>query len=135
MRYPRRIYLLALASVLLCGCTSYDQDGALVRRHFGYVRVITPPVGADGASVQSLRIDTLGMWVDVDRRAGAKQQGSGAGVGWRSDQRDFFPMDARVPTDCRFVLRVANNAQFEQARNLIESQPSWRGGCVITDQH
>ncbi|MFN3463701.1 MAG: hypothetical protein ACK4X1_06435 [Terricaulis sp.] len=135
MRGSLRPFLLALFAVVMCGCASYDEDGALVRRHFGYVRVITPAVGGDGASVQSLRIETLGMWLDVDRRTGARQQGSGAGMGWRSDQRDFFAMDARIPTDCRFVLRVANDTQFEQARTLIESQPSWRGGCVITDQH
>ena len=97
---------------------------------FGYVRVVTPPAGADGSSIQALRIDTLGLWLDIDRRT-AEGQGSGAGIGWRQDERVFAPMDIHDPNDCRFVLRVANDTQFEAARRLIEMNSEWRGGCVI----
>lgn len=112
----------------VCGCTTYNQNGELVRHHFGYVRVVTPQGVATGRQLQALEVETLGLWLDVDRREASGRTGSGAGVGYRHDRREL------IPEGCRVVFRVADAAALRTAWELIRSSSEQGEGiCAVRD--
>jgi hypothetical protein len=118
-----------LGLALCAGCVQYTEDGSLVRHHLGYVKVITPPQAASDRPLQSLDIETLGVWLDVDRRAPEQHAGSGFGLGWRDDRRDI------VPIDCRVVFRVASIEQLDiVARMIADSGTYGRSLCATLDE-
>jgi len=76
------LYFLPLLSILVSGCTTYSENGELVRHHFGYVKVITPAIHAPEAAVRSLEVETYGLWMNIDGRTnGEDAKGYGAGIG------------------------------------------------------
>ncbi|MCG8441245.1 MAG: hypothetical protein MI723_05475, partial [Caulobacterales bacterium] len=104
------------------------EDAGLVRHHLGYVKVLTPPQAASDRPLHTLDIETFGAWLDVDRRSDAQRNGSGLGLGWRSDRRDI------VPLDCRVVFRVDTADQLDMAARLIaDTQSNGRNICAVMD--
>ena len=120
---------IAALAALLSACTTYTEDGELVRHHFGYVRVITPAVYAPDGPVQAIAISNFGLWLDVDRRTENQNAGSGAGLGYRSDRQDILPYT------CRVVFRVATMEQFDSAVAMLEAlKEEGRDICVIKEE-
>ena len=121
-------FAVAIAAIL-SGCTTYNEDGELVRHHLGYVRVITPAVHAPEGPVQALGVDNFGIWMDVDRRRADQKTGSGLGLGYRSDNRSV------LPATCRIIFRVETKDQFDASVALLQSL-DLRGEdlCVIKER-
>ena len=97
----KKSVLIIVIQVILFmnGCTTYTENGELIRHHFGYVKVITPAIHAPETAVRSLEIETYGIWMYTDSR-GEKQvedaRGHGIGLGYQFDRRDFIPLDCRL---------------------------------------
>lgn len=114
-------------SVILFGCASYNENGELVRHHFGYVKVITPAIHAPDAAVTSLEIETYGVWLNTDTRNSlSNTYNYGVGVGYQYDRRDFIPLD------CRIVVRIKTKNEFNRFMELISHNISREEGiCII----
>jgi len=124
-----KLYLIVLLSVLVSGCTTYSENGELVRHHFGYVKVITPAIHAPEAAVRSLEVETYGVWMNIDGRTnGEDTKGYGSGIGYQFDRRDF------VPLDCRVVIRAKNQESIQYILSQIGTHENKEKGiCVIRD--
>jgi len=127
----RTVSVSAIALASLVGCTSYTENGELVRHHFGYVAITTPASVSGPHPLQALEVETVGAWIDVDRRGQNLNTGSGGGLGYRFDRREF------IPTECRVVFRVRNMEQFKAAAELLRINDSHGGNlCIVRDsQH
>jgi hypothetical protein len=108
---------------------TYRDDGALVRHHFGYVKVVTPAVHAPDAAVRVLDIETYGVWLSSDSRSkGEDLRGHAFGMGWQRDRRELIPLD------CRLVFRVESKDQLEDFLDDLEANAATREGlCLIQD--
>lgn len=115
--------------IFIAGCTTYTDNGELVRHHFGYVKVITPAIHAPDAAVRSLEVETYGVWVNIDGRSnGGDNSVYGAGLGYQYDRRDFIPLD------CRVVIRAKNRADIQYILNQIQTNENKEDGiCIIRD--
>jgi hypothetical protein len=112
----------------IAACTSYNDNGELVRRHIGYVEVVTPSVESGETPVQTLEIRTIGVWFDIDRRRHDQALGSGVGIGYRHDRRDI------VPADCHVIVRLETRAQMEEFASILKQIEIREGGiCIIRD--
>jgi len=120
---------LIMLACAVAGCTEYTDDGDLVRHHFGYVKVISPPVHAPETAVRVLEVETYGAWVEVGSiQAGPGQSGTGAGLGYQHDRREFIPLD------CRLIVRMTSRDQINQFLELWEAGNYGEEGiCVIKD--
>jgi len=118
-----------LSSALLAGCTSYGDDGELVRHHFGYVRVITPAVHAPETAVRVVDIETYGGWFYLDRRPAQEDpMGFGTGLGYQHDRREFIPLD------CRLVVRPRSRAQLVQFMEILKASGMAEDNlCMVQD--
>lgn len=116
-RPPRRFWLgLLLLVGFPTACTSYGDDGELVRHHFGYVRVITPAVHAPETAVRVVDIETYGGWLYVDRRPAQEDpMGIASGLGYQHDRREFIPLD------CRLVVRARTRDQLAEFLDILKS--------------
>ncbi len=122
----RIVIVLALC---LQACTTYTEDGELVRHHFGYVRVITPTVHAPDGPVQAIGVSNYGLWFDIDKRKLDQRTGSGAGIGFRSDRQNI------LPETCRIIFRVTTKAEFEASAELVrELKKGGQDICVIREE-
>jgi hypothetical protein len=128
--FKKSLVISAITSfILLSGCTTYTENGELVRHYFGYVKVITPAVHAPEAAVRSLEVETYGIWVYLDGRSGSERgRGFGTGFGYQYDRRDFIPLD------CRVVIRAKNREDFKHFLEEIQNIERKEGGiCIIRD--
>jgi len=112
-----------------CSCTTYTENGALVRHYFGYVKVITPALHAPDAPVQALGVETYGVWLSTDTRPRDEQAGVlGMGAGYLREDRELIPLD------CRVVIRVTDRQQIaDVVAALAPDAATGRGTCVVQD--
>lgn len=114
---------------LLAGCTSYGENGELIRHHFGYVRVATPAMHAPETAVRVVDIETYGGWLYVDRRPAQEDpMGIGTGLGYQRDRREFIPLD------CRLVVRARTRDQLVAFLGILKSFDFEENGlCMVQD--
>lgn len=93
------------AVLLCCGlaaCTVIDPAKERVDAvYFGVVRVTSEPVVHNAAAASDAPV------IATDNRAFGFKIGDGVGAGWFRDQ------NYRIPTDCRVVVFVQDEAQLE----------------------
>ena len=123
------MYRLIALALCLQACTTYTDDGELVRHHLGYVRVISPSVYSPEGPVQAVAVSNYGLWLDVDRRKSNQRTGSGAGIGYRANYQNI------LPESCRIIFRVATKEQFDASVALLDSLIKDGGEdlCVIQE--
>ncbi|HXC57448.1 MAG TPA: hypothetical protein VNU97_19270 [Rhizomicrobium sp.] len=97
-----RTTLIVAACAALGACTTIDAGKDHVSAtYFGIVRVVTPVTDANaaaaGATMTALDTHVVGLQIQ-----------GGVGLGYIHDQR------YAMPTDCRVVIFVQNQAQLDQ---------------------
>lgn len=100
------------------GCVSYVSrraDGTVVRRHFGYVEVATPPQASTSGDVSVMEITSAGMRIQ-----------HGIGLGFFKERIETIPLDSRL------VIRVQNQAQLDQVIRIL-GPITKEGLCVVVD--
>jgi len=124
-----KLCLILPIAGMLSACTTYSENGELVRHHFGYVKVITPAIHAPESAVRSLEVETFGVWMNVDGRTGGEDiKGYGGGLGYQFDRRDFIPLD------CRFVIKAKTREDIQYILEKIGNHENKEKGlCIIRD--
>jgi hypothetical protein len=101
----------------LSGCalgTTVQSDGSSTRHYFGYVAVTMPR--PDG-KVYSSETSAIGIRVD-----------NGVGVGYLRDRMVV------VPLDCRMVLLVATQRQYDDAIRRFHELGAQVSACAALDR-
>jgi hypothetical protein len=97
--------LILLPSILLIqACTSsmsIDEKGRTVAHHFGYVRVIKPPL-LNNENINVTGVKTVGLSIR-----------NGITLGYEENKI------ISVPLDCRVIVVVQNREQLEEFANII----------------
>lgn len=114
-----RVGCISVVNLLVTGCapfTTVRTDGALVRHHFGYIRVVTPRASATDGAVEVLEVRSIGARVH-----------RGVGFGYAHERTEYVPLDNRL------IVRVANDQQFEHAMRIL-SPLAKEGLCIVIDR-
>ncbi|MEW8050039.1 MAG: hypothetical protein AB2809_06625 [Candidatus Thiodiazotropha sp.] len=127
----KKVIYQSTISIFLCyllsGCSTYGENGELIRHHFGYVKVITPVVYGENQAIRVLNIKTTGLWVDIDKRITTQHTGSGFGIGFRSDHREMIPLD------CRWIVHVNGKNEIDYFLSSVEKLDIPREGLCVID--
>lgn len=128
---PKIGILRTVAMVLLvCGssaCTSYTDDGRLVRHQLGYTRIITPQSWSNEAPIRVLEVSNFGIWLKTDSRKSVVSEGSGFGLGARYTRREAIPLD------CSLVIRLKADDDFGEKVEFINKILGGMHPCIIQD--
>jgi len=98
---------ILLITTLLTGCasmTSIDEKGRVVIHHFGYVKVIKPPVYPKNKEINVSGVSVLGFSV-----------GEGLTIGYKNSEF------VKVPIDCRVLVIVDDSSQFSHLLTEISN--------------
>jgi hypothetical protein len=113
---PLRALAAGLAAVALSACalgTTVHADGSATRHYLGYVAVTMP---RPGGKVYSSETSVVGLRID-----------NGVGVGYVRDRMVV------VPLDCRTVLLVANQRQYDGAVRHLHELGAQGSACAALD--
>lgn len=108
MYIPKAMLVSVCLWTVLClvgGCStaSIRADGSIVTHHFGYVRVIYPPSFSKNDEFYVIDTQTVGIVAD-----------RGLAFGYSAVHRESIPLD------CRLVVKVANEAQYQHALEALK---------------
>jgi len=98
---------------VLSGCasmTSVDDKGRVVVHHFGYTKIIKPPIFPDNNKINITGAKLLGFSI-----------GEGFTIGYKSHEI------IRVPLDCKVLIVVENSTQFQ---HLLDEVTSIKGDDI-----
>ena len=101
-----------LLTVPLLGCQTRGADGSLRRHYFGYTVVTIPKSAPDRPDFAVRDVANFGLATG----------GGSLALGYNRIK------DVSLPPDGAIYLEVQTDAQFEQARKLIET---YGGICII----
>ena len=85
-----------------CASTTVDEKGRVVVHHFGYVKIIKPPVYPNNNEINVTGAKLIGFSV-----------GSGLTIGYKAEEV------IRVPLDCKVLIVVKDADQFKHLLNEI----------------
>ncbi|MBI1920127.1 MAG: hypothetical protein HYS23_03495 [Geobacter sp.] len=108
------LLLFFLPLIAACSAVTVREDGSIVRRYFGYVRVITPPSASNSGKFQAMEYTSFGLRME-----------KGVGFGYYHERNEYIPLD------CRVVIRVMNEQQLKEVMNSIKME----GLCVTVDSN
>lgn len=111
----------------LSACTTYTDDGRLVRHQFGYTRIISPQTWSNGPPIRVLEVTNFGVWLKSDGRASDVNEGSGLGIGARYVRRE------EIPLECSFVIRLKADENFRESVEFINKTLGGMNPCIIQD--
>ena len=105
---------LLIFIVTLTGCSTLKmrEDGSMVRRHFGYTKIILPPTESGKGQFSALEVSNIGL-----------SFAKGVGLGY------YFERTEHIPLDCRLVIRVVNE---EQLREVVDKLSNFKEGLCVT---
>lgn len=103
-----RLFTLAFCSSLaLTGCSTshvtLDEKGRTIIHHWGYTRIVKPPLSQNDAQMNVTGYEVVGFSV-----------GEGFTVGYENNHV------IQVPTDCRVLVIVRDQAQFEHLLGQLD---------------
>lgn len=127
-----RKFFLPLAMTLTCwislsGCTTFQNDGRLVRHHIGYARIITPLAYSQGEEIRVLEVSNFGLWAKNDSRSGPINEGSGIGMGAIYTRRESIPLS------CSFVIRLNSDHDLTETTKILNQSFKGMNPCIIQD--
>ena len=103
----RFLLILAVLGLLACssGClsfVSYRADGSVVRHHFGYVAVTSPPASSTAGDVSVMEITSAGVRIQ-----------HGVGLGFFKERIETIPLDSRL------IVRVQSKQQMDEVIKIL----------------